>query len=45
MQQGGFQLEWKAPAIEGLRPKVKFGSGQLQSEQSAEETRPDLVAG
>ncbi len=43
MQQGGFQLGWAAPAIEGLRPKVKIGSGLLQSEQSADETRQTLL--
>ncbi|MCY3979294.1 MAG: ester cyclase, partial [Chloroflexi bacterium] len=43
MQQGGFQLGWDAPAIEGLRPKVKIGSGALQSEQSPEETRRTLL--
>ena len=43
MQQGGFQLGWDAPAIEGLRPKVKIGSGVLQSEQDPEETRKTLL--
>lgn len=43
MQQGGFQLGWAAPAIEGLRPKVRYGSGLLQCEQSADETRRTLL--
>lgn len=43
MQQGGFQMGWAAPAIEGLRPKVRYGSGLLQCEQSAEETRRTLL--
>lgn len=43
MQQGGFRLGWDAPAIEGLRPKVKIGSGVLQSEQNPEETRRTLL--
>ena len=42
MQQGGFQLGWDAPAIEGLRPKVKIGSGVLQNEQDPAETRQTL---
>ena len=42
MQQGGFQLSWAAPAIEGLRPKVKFGSGVLRDEQDPAETRQTL---
>lgn len=43
MQQGGFQLGWDAPAIEGLRPKVKIGSGVLQDEQDPLETRRTLL--
>ena len=43
MQQGGFQLSWPAPAIEGLRPKVKIGSGVLQTEQDPAETRQTLL--
>lgn len=42
MQQGGFRLGWKAPASEGLRPKVKIGSGVLQGEQDPAETRQTL---
>ena len=42
MQQGGFQLGWPAPAIEGLRPKVKIGSGVLRTEQDPAETRKTL---
>ena len=42
MQQGGFRLGWDAPAIEGLRPKVRIGSGVLQSEQDPAETRKTL---
>lgn len=36
-------MGWRAPAIEGLRPKVKIRSGVLQSEQSPEETRRTLL--
>ncbi|MYD08421.1 MAG: ester cyclase [Chloroflexi bacterium] len=43
MQQGGFQLGWPAPAIEGLRPKVKIGSGVLRTEQDPVETRKTLL--
>jgi len=43
MQQGGFQLPWGAPAIEGLRPPVKLGSGVLGSEQDPAETRQTLL--
>ena len=43
MQQGGFQLPWAAPAIEGLRPPVKQGSGVLGSEQDPAATRRPLL--
>jgi predicted ester cyclase len=43
MQQGGFQLGWDAPTIEGLRPGVKVGSGLLGSEQDPAETRQTLL--
>ncbi len=43
MQQGGFQLGWQAPAIEGLRPKVAIGSGILNSEQDGAESRQTLL--
>lgn len=43
MQQGGFKLGWPAPAIEGLRPKVKIGNGVLQTEQDPAETRQTLL--
>ena len=42
MQQGGFRLGWDAPAIEGLRQKVKIGSGVLEGEQDPAETRQTL---
>ncbi len=42
MQQGGFHLGWDAPAIEGLRPAVKYGSGILNSIQDPAETRLTL---
>ena len=43
MQQGGFRLGWDAPAIEGLRPKVRIGSGVLQGDQDPVETRKTLL--
>lgn len=43
MQQGGFRLGWEAPATEGLRPKVKCGSGVLQTPQDPAETRQTLL--
>lgn len=42
MQQGDFQLGWDAPGVEGLRQKVKIGSGVLQREQDPAETRRTL---
>ena len=42
MQQGGFRLGWAAPATEGLRPPVKYGSGILNVEQDPCETRKTL---
>lgn len=42
MQQGGYDLGWDAPAIEGLRPPVKFGSGILNTVQEPAETRQTL---
>lgn len=42
MQQGGFRLGWDAPAIEGLRPAVRQGSGILNAVQDLAETRQTL---